>query len=103
MYSTNSLLVTILAAVISLAAVIISVKFLSNVVGKIAGEKKGLIQVVVFGFACLLSVYVVDKIVAFKINILTEAESTSIFNFVKDISLLVFGYFFSKGKEKEEE
>lgn len=100
MYSANSLLVTILAVVISLAAVIISVKFLSNVVGKIAGEKKGLIQVVVFGFACLLSVYVVDKIVAFKINILTEAESVGIFNFVKDTTLLVFGFYFgSKNKD----
>jgi hypothetical protein len=100
MYSTNSILVTILAVTIGLVAVAISVRFLSGVVGKIAGEKKGLIQVVVFGFACLLSVYVVDKIVAFKINILSEAESVGIFNFVKDTTLLVFGFYFgSKNKE----
>ena len=100
MYSTDSILITILAVIIGLVAVSVSVKFLSGVVGKIAGEKKGLIQVVVFGFACLLSVYVVDKIVAFKINILSEAESVGIFNFVKDVTLLVFGFYFgSKNKD----
>ena len=101
MYSTDNILITVLAVIIGLVAVSVSVRFLSGVVGKIAGEKKGLIQVVVFGFACLLSVYVVDKIVAFKINILSEAESVGIFNFVKDTTLLVFGYYFGATKKDD--
>lgn len=101
MFSTNSLLVTVLAVIISLGAVVLGVKFLTGIVGKIAGEKKGLIQVVVFGFACLLSVYVVDKIVAFKIQILNDAESFGIFNFVKDTTLLVFGYYFGATKKDD--
>jgi len=101
MYSTNNILITILAVIIGLVAVAISVRFLTALVGKIAGEKKGLIQVVVFGFACLLAVYVVDKIVAFKISILSKAESVGIFNFVKDTTLLVFGYYFGSSKKED--
>lgn len=101
MYSTNSILITILAVIIGLVAVSVSVKFLTGIVGKIAGEKKGLIQVVVFGFACLISVYVVDKIVAFKVNILSDAESIGIFGFVKDVTLLVFGYYFGATKKDD--
>jgi len=65
-------------------------------------ERKPLLNVVIFGFAILLGVFVCDKVIALHTDILSKEESISVFNLIKDISLIVFGYYFgvSNGKNK---
>ena len=88
-------IVIVLAILLSLALICTSVWYLTKITSKIIDkERQILLLVVVFGFSALLGIYVCDKIIAVKINLLSEQESISIFNLIKDISLLVFGYYF---------
>jgi hypothetical protein len=66
----------------------------------IDNEKHALLTVVVFGFAILLGIYVSDKLIAFKMQLLTPEESTSVFNLIKDVVMLVFGYYFGVSRKK---
>ena len=56
--------------------------------------------------SALLGLFVVDKVVAFKIPLLTPQMSDELFNLIKNIVLIIFGYQFNRTKQvdvKEEE
>ena len=54
----------------------------------------------------LLALFVVDKVIAFRIPLLTPQMSDELFNLIKNIVLIIFGYQFNRTKQieiKEEE
>ena len=63
-------------------------------------HKDQLVSVVIYGLNLLIGIYVIDKIVAIRIEILSEQESISLFNFIQDIVLMVFGYYFGSKTAK---
>lgn len=46
----------------------------------------------------LLGLFIVDKVIAFKIPILTPLMSDELFNLIKNIVLIIFGYQFNRTK-----
>jgi len=57
-------------------------------------QQNQLVTVIIYSLCLLIGVYVIDKIVAVKIEILSLEENQSLFSFIQDIVLIVFGYFF---------
>ena len=51
--------------------------------------------------SALLGLFVVDKIIAFKIPLLTPDMSDELFNLIKNIVLIIFGYQFNRTKQTE--
>jgi uncharacterized protein YacL len=54
----------------------------------------------------LLALFVVDKVIAFRIPLLSPQMSDELFNLIKNIVLIIFGYQFNRTKQvetKEEE
>jgi glucan phosphoethanolaminetransferase (alkaline phosphatase superfamily) len=54
----------------------------------------------------LLGLFIVDKVIAFKIPLLSPQMSDELFNLIKNIVLIIFGYQFNRTKQvetKEEE
>ena len=49
----------------------------------------------------LLGLFIVDKVVAFKIPLLTPLMSDELFNLIKNIVLIIFGYQFNRTKPIE--
>ena len=49
----------------------------------------------------LLALFVVDKVVAFQIPLLTPLMSDELFNLIKNIVLIIFGYQFNRTKQTE--
>jgi uncharacterized protein YacL len=49
----------------------------------------------------LLGLFIVDKIIAFKIPLLTPQMSDELFNLIKNIVLIIFGYQFNRTKQTE--
>ena len=49
----------------------------------------------------LLGLFIVDKVVAFKIPLLTPLMSDELFNLIKNIVLIIFGYQFNRTKPSE--
>ncbi len=51
--------------------------------------------------SALLGLFIVDKVVAFKIPLLTPLMSDELFNLIKNIVLIIFGYQFNRTKQTE--
>jgi uncharacterized protein YacL len=49
----------------------------------------------------LLGLFIVDKVVAFKIPLLTPLMSDELFNLIKNIVLIIFGYQFNRTKQTD--
>ena len=49
----------------------------------------------------LLGLFIVDKVVAFRIPLLTPLMSDELFNLIKNIVLIIFGYQFNRTKQTE--
>ncbi len=63
--------------------------------------KDVLVKFVVLVFVALVSIFIVDKIVIVRRNILSPAQSDSIFDLVKTLTLMIFSYYFgTKSAEK---
>jgi predicted membrane channel-forming protein YqfA (hemolysin III family) len=59
-------------------------------------EKQRLLSAIMYSFAVVLGVWLVDKVSSSDTQLLSREESSSLFSLVKDVMLLVFGYYFGK-------
>jgi hypothetical protein len=49
-------------------------------------------------FAALVGVFIVDKIIAFQIKLLTEEVNSQLFELIKTLTLMIFSYYFGTQK-----
>jgi hypothetical protein len=98
MFSTGDVWITIIAVIISLLFVW---GFMYGTYKLFAtGTKDVLVRFILMVFAALTGVYVVDKIVAFKVDLLTNDQSKELFDLIKTLILMIFSYYF--GTQKHE-
>jgi len=100
-FTNSSPLIMISGVMVSLAVVLGLLYFILKM-SQTQQPKDRLITLVSMGYIVLIGIFLVDKIVAFRIELLSQQDSTTLFSYVKDISTLVFGYYFgTQTKEKE--
>jgi uncharacterized membrane protein required for colicin V production len=63
-------------------------------------DKDYLIRLIGSIFSALVGVWIVDKIISVKLDLLSENESTLLFNFIKDSTLMMFSYYFGKNQKE---
>ena len=69
-------------------------------------DKQWLTRFAALSLIALLGLFIVDKLVAFKVNLLTEEMSNGLFELIKNIVLVAFGYQFggkSDSKKDDDE
>jgi len=100
MFSSDNELIMILGVLISMLFISGSVYF----VYKLFAEKTKdlLVKFILIVFSSLVAVFIVDKIVAFKINLLSDEQNNSLFDLIKTLVLMIFSYYFGTQKSKEE-
>ena len=62
-------------------------------------EKQWLTRFVSLLLAAILGVFIVDVVVSFKTKLLSEEMRNSLFELIKNVVLVVFGYQFNNKKE----
>jgi hypothetical protein len=60
-----------------------------------------LVKFILLVFTALVGVWVVDKIIAFKISLLSENEDKELFDLIKTLVLMIFSYYFGTKKQVE--
>ena len=63
--------------------------------------KEILVRFILLVFASLVGVFIVDKVIAFKINLLSEEQNSQLFDLIKTLTLMIFSYYFGTQKSKE--
>jgi hypothetical protein len=59
-----------------------------------------LVRFILLVFAALVGVFIVDKVIAFKINLLSDTQNDQLFDLIKTLTLMIFSYYF--GTQKSE-
>ena len=94
----------ILGVLLSLGFVIFMIWYFNKQIDNKLKDKEWLTRFVALALIALLGLFIVDKIVSFKIQLLDENMSKSLFELIKSIVLVVFGYQFGgKFKDKKDE
>lgn len=92
MFSSNETWVTILGVVLSLGVIFGLVWYVNKSIKNTIQDR--LVVAVVNVFTALVGVWVADKVVAFKINLLSEKQSDQVFELIKELTLMIFTYHF---------
>lgn len=101
MYSEGGWIM-IFGVLLSLGFIVFLIWYVNKQIGGHLKEKEWLTRFVALLLTALLGLFIVDKLVSFKIQLLTDEMSNGLFELVKNIVLVIFGYQFNAGNKENE-
>ena len=100
MFSYPNLWVMLTGILLALAIVISSVYFVNKMF--VNDTKDVLVRFIILVFTALVALFIVDKVIAFKIKLLPEDTNKELFDLIKTLILMIFSYYFgTKNNSKE--
>ena len=100
MFSYPNLWVMISGIMLALCIIISSVFFVNKMF--VNDTKDVLVRFIILVFTALVSLFIVDKVIAFKIKLLPEDTNKELFDLIKTLILMIFSYYFgTKNNSKE--
>lgn len=62
-----------------------------------------LVRFILIVFAALVAVFIIDKVVAFKVPLLSVKQNDDLFELIKTLTLMIFSYYFGSQKGAKSE
>ena len=87
--------VMIFAVLLSLGFIALGVWYFNKMIDSSLDQKAWLTRFISLLLAAMLGLFMVDKLVSFQTKLLTNEMSDSLFELIKNIVLVVFGYQFN--------
>jgi hypothetical protein len=94
MYSEGGFIM-IFGVLLSLGFIALGVWYFNKMIDSSLGQKEWLTRFISLLLAAMLGLFMVDKLVSFKTKLLTDEMSNGLFELIKNIVLVVFGYQFN--------
>jgi hypothetical protein len=88
--------------VMGLSIIISSVYFVNKMF--INDTKDVLVRFIILVFTSLVALFIVDKVIAFRIKILADEINKELFDLIKTLILMIFSYYFgtkNNGNDKQ--
>ena len=92
--------IMIFGVLLSLGFITLGVWYFNKMIDSSLDQKAWLTRFISLLLAGLLGLFMVDKLVSFKTPLLTEEMSNGLFELIKNIVLVVFGYQFNDKSNK---
>jgi uncharacterized membrane protein YcjF (UPF0283 family) len=100
MFSYPELWVMLLGILLGLSIIISSVYFVNKMF--VNDTKDVLVRFIILVFTALVALFIVDKVIAFKIKLLPDDTNKELFDLIKTLILMIFSYYFgTKNNSKE--
>lgn len=100
MFSYPNLWVMISGILLGLTIIISSVFFVNKMF--INDTKDVLVRFIILVFTALVSLFIIDKVIAFRIKLLPDDTNKELFDLIKTLILMIFSYYFgTKNTSKE--
>lgn len=96
MFSYPNLWVMILGILLGLAFITSTVYYVNKLF--VSSTKDVLVRFIILVFAALVALFIVDKIIAFKIKLLPDEQNAQLFDLIKTLVLMIFSYYFGTQK-----
>lgn len=100
MFSSDNLLVMIFGIILGLFFISSAVYFTNRLF--VNKTKDVLVRFIILVFAALVSLFIVDKTIAFKVSLLSDHQNTQLFDLIKTLTLMIFSYYFGTQKSSSE-
>ncbi len=100
MFSSSNEYVMILGIVFALIFISLGVYFVNKLFSNATQDV--LVRFILLVFASLVGVFIVDKIVAFKIKLLSDKQNDELFDLIKTLVLMIFSYYFGSQVSKKD-
>ena len=101
MFSNSNLWVMLLGVFSGMAFIICSVIYINKLFAN--HTKDLLVRFILLVFASLVGVFIVDKVIAFKMPLLTDTQNDQLFDLIKTLTLMIFSYYFGTQKSDKTE
>ena len=92
MFSYGNLWVMIFGILLGLSIIISSVYFVNKMF--VNDTKDVLVRFIILVFTALVSLFIVDKVIAFRIKLLADDINKELFDLIKTLILMIFSYYF---------
>jgi len=100
MFSHPELWVMLSGILLGLGIIISSVYFVNKMF--VNDTKDVLVRFIILVFTALVALFVVDKVIAFRIKLLPDETNKELFDLIKTLILMIFSYYFgTKNNSKE--
>jgi hypothetical protein len=100
MFSYPNLWVMFSGILLGLTIIISSVYFVNKMF--VNDTKDVLVRFIILVFTALVALFIVDKVIAFRIKLLPEDTNKELFDLIKTLILMIFSYYFgTKNSSKE--
>ena len=100
MFSYPNLWVMVTGIVMGLTIIISGVYFVNKMF--INDTKDVLVRFIILVFTSLVALFIVDKVIAFKIKLLADEINKELFDLIKTLILMIFSYYFGTKNTKNE-
>lgn len=84
--------IMLLGIALGLGLIISSIYFINKIF--VNETKDVLVRFVILVFTALVSLFIVDKVIAFKIKLLPDEQNNQLFDLIKTLVLMIFSYYF---------
>ena len=101
MFSYGNLWVMVLGIVLGLSIIMSSVYFVNKMF--VNDTKDVLVRFIILVFTSLVALFIVDKVIAFKIKLLADEINKELFDLIKTLILMIFSYYFGTKNTKNED
>lgn len=91
----------IFGVLLSLGFVALSVWYVNKMIDQQLEEKQWLTRFISLLLAAFLGLFIVDVLVSWKIQLLNDSMRNSLFELIKNVVLIVFGYQFNANNKKQ--
>jgi len=100
MFSYPNLWVMVSGILLGLSIIISSVYFVNKMF--VNDTKDVLVRFIILVFTALVALFIVDKVIAYRIKLLAEEINKELFDLIKTLILMIFSYYFgTKNNTKE--
>ena len=92
MFSYPNLWVMVSGIILGLTIILGSVYFVNKLF--VNDTKDVLVRFVIMVFTALVALFIVDKVIAFRIKLLPDEQNNQLFDLIKTLVLMIFSYYF---------
>jgi len=100
MFSYGNLWVMVSGILLGLSIIISSVYFVNKMF--VNDTKDVLVRFIILVFTALVALFIVDKVIAFRIKLLAEEINKELFDLIKTLILMIFSYYFGTKNNTQE-
>ena len=91
----------IFGILLALGFIVGSIYFISRIF--INDTQEILVRFILLVFTALVALFIVDKVIAFRIKLVSDEQNNQLFDLIKTLTLMIFSYYFGTKKSVEKE